>query len=134
MVFDHKGRSTKIPGDPSAIKIDLEGIPAGDRFNAINNVVVSGKIRFRGDEDKDDHEQKLHKHDTEVQLKLDYALAGDTYKRGHSLWTSHANEDSNHWEEHNEDQLYRKVFGGKEPDTIYLIMVNYGQGKKHQTL
>jgi hypothetical protein len=132
--FDHKARSSKVLDVPETVKIDLSGLPLSDRLNAMNQVVVSGKIRFRGDEDADDHEGKLHKHDTEVQLKLDYLLKGDQYARGRSLWQSPSNEDTNHWEGHNTDKLYRQIFGGGEPNRIYLIKVKYGKGKTHEVL
>ena len=125
-----EGVDKKLP----AVRIDLSKSPPGDRFNAINHVIVAGKIRFRGDKDQEDHEDKLYRHDTEVQLKLDYALDKSEYKRGDSLWSSPANEDSNNWDDFNADVLYRKIFGGKEPDTMYLVMVEYGKGKKHQIL
>lgn len=121
-------------GVPSAIRIDLNKIPPGDRFAAINHVIVAGKIRFRGDKDADDHEDKLYKHDTEMQLKMDYVLDKKDYARGDSLWTSQANEDSNNWDDFNPDTMFRTVFGGKEPDTIFLVNVEYGKGKKHQIL
>jgi hypothetical protein len=132
--FDHKARSSKVLDDPETIKIDLTGLPLSDRLNAMNQVIVSGKIRYRGDEDEDDHEGKLHRHDTEVQLKLDYLLKGDQYARGRSLWSSPSNEDTNHWAGHETDKLYRRIFGGGEPDRMYLVMVTYGANKKHQVL
>lgn len=119
---------------PSAVRIDLSKSPLGDRFAAINHVIVAGKIRFRGDKDADDNEDKLYKHDTEMQLKMDYVLDKKDYARGDSLWTSQANEDSNNWDDFNPDNMFRQVFGGKEPDTVYLVNVTYGKGKKHQIL
>lgn len=119
----------KLEGDPSGIRIDLSKVPRQDRFAAINRVVVSGHIRAR---DKGTSEDNIHDHDTEVQLKLDYALSGEKYARGQNLWSSEAQEDASNWEGHDRDKLYTQVFNGDTPDTIYLVKVKYGKDKSHE--
>ncbi len=130
-VFDPAPK--KLEGDPAGLKIDLSKIPPGDRFNAINAVVTIGNVRSRDvPKDQKDHPDRLWDHDTEVQLKLDYALSDTKYARGQSLWSSATQEDADNWKGQDPDALYRKVFNGT-PDTIFLVSVAYGAGgKKHQ--
>ncbi len=118
----------KLSGKPPAIKINLSHIPLGDRFAAINRIVTGGKIRSR---EAGDHVDRIHDHDTEVQLKLDYALADQKYIRGQSVWHEVTQEDSDNWGGKDVDALYKKVFIGT-PDAIYLVTVTYGTNKKHE--
>lgn len=128
-VFDPKVE--KLPGKPTGVKLDLSKVPLGDRFAAINRVIIAGGIRSRDGAATDaDH---INDHDTEVQLKLDYALSGEKkYARGQSLWQSVSQEDASNWEGHDADKLYTKVFNGDSPDTIYLVKVKYGTNKSHE--
>ncbi|KKL89111.1 hypothetical protein LCGC14_1917970, partial [marine sediment metagenome] len=118
----------KLSGKPPAVKINLSHIPLGDRFAAINRIVTGGKIRSR---EAGDHVDRIHDHDTEVQLKLDYALAGQKYTRGQSVWQEVTQEDASNWEDKDVDKLYKQVFTGT-PDAIYLATVTYGTNKKHE--
>jgi hypothetical protein len=130
--FDWKARAKKI--SPEITKIDLNGIPPGDRMNAISMVLVTGKIRYRGDDDEHDTEDKIWKHDLELQLKLDYMLEGKKYVRNRSVWSQPSQEETSNWRGFDPDKVYRQIYNGKEPNAIWLVMVNYGKGKKHQVL
>ena len=120
----------QLPGKPAGAKIDLSKVAVGDRFAAINRVIIAGGVRARdGIKTEADH---INDHDTEVQLKLDYALSGKKYARGQSLWQQVSQEDASDWEGHDPEKLYKKVFDGDTPDTIYLVKVTYGTNKSHE--
>ena len=142
--FDWKKRTKVIQESPEILKLDLEGIPPGDRMNAINFVLVTGNVRHRGldelqkvNRDKD-HDDIMWRHDLELQLKLDYLIDTggklDGYERGKSIWSQPSQEETNDWDGHNTDNFLRQIYHGSEPTAIYLVTVEFGKGKTHQAL
>lgn len=122
LVRDEKGKYKqyepdfkKVSGTVSAEKLDLANLSPGDRLAALS--YVSSNPKLVGDD------PRLQSADL---LGIQTATARQSKKS--------KIDDVSKWEKGQLSELYKKLFRGESPETMYVVDVNYGTDYKDKIL
>ncbi|TFG96266.1 hypothetical protein E4H12_11450 [Candidatus Thorarchaeota archaeon] len=101
----------KVAGKQSAIKLDLSDQSPGDRLAALTYVASNSKYVGSTTDHRDD-----------------ILSIADAIRHGH--WTATSGEDVGKWEKGELHRIYKDVFRGGTPETLYVVDIEYGTDKK----